>query len=240
MNKTKRNITVLSIAITLILAGTIAYASDSKKPKNNIDIDITNKNYIKTSSDADAYSKSNANSKSNSESTSEATGGSATGGSATNEGIDIDASDNSRVENNNTSIVLVPNNNTESCIRVWGIAFGRDGAAGSIGIPWRSAACDFEQAADDAFAAGERDLGWFWKCKNKNLYKGFKLDGMSKDEAMHNCHLRAVGYVDAYSTIDNLREQIEFLNNERSIERQKCKEASNRLSKAWQESCGAK
>ena len=70
-------------------------------------------------------------------------------------------------------IVMVPNNNTEPCLRVIGIMFsGTSGGAG-IGWPYRSKMCDFEAAADDAFAQGQIDIGWFWKCKNKNLYKDF-------------------------------------------------------------------
>lgn len=167
---------------------------------------------------------------------SDATGGSAT---SSNDGVQV-GGDTSNVENNSSTVVLVPNNNTESCVRVFGLAFGKDGSSGALGVPWRSAACDFEQAADDAFAAGERELGWFWKCKNKNLYKGFRLDGMSKDEAMHQCHVKAVGYVTAMKTIDELRSQLEFVENEREIERAKCRESTNRISKAWQESCATK
>jgi hypothetical protein len=162
-----------------------------------------------------------------------ATGGSS---SSSNEGIDIDASENNKIENNSSNTVLVPNNNTESCLRVFGIAWGKGGESGALGVPWRSAKCDFEQAADDAFAAGERELGWFWKCKNKNLYKGFKLDGMSKDEAMHQCHLKAVGEINNIKTIDTLREQLTMVDNERLIERNKAKESMERLTLACNES----
>ena len=71
---------------------------------------------------------------------------------ANNEGIDIDASDNSRIENNSSNVVLVPNNNTENCLRVWGIAWGESGKSGALGVPWRSKKCDTEAAADDAAA----------------------------------------------------------------------------------------
>ena len=70
-------------------------------------------------------------------------------------------------------IVMVPNNNTEPCLRVIGIMFsGTSGGAG-IGWPYRSKLCDYEAAADDAFAQGQIDIGWFWKCQNKNLHKKF-------------------------------------------------------------------
>ena len=69
-------------------------------------------------------------------------------------------------------IVLIPNNNTENCLRIWGLSFSTTSGGAGIGIPWRSKKCDFEAAADDAFAQGQIKMGWYWKCKNKNLYKG--------------------------------------------------------------------
>lgn len=153
---------------------------------------------------------------------------------ANNEGIDIDASDHS--ENNNTNVVLVPNNNTENCLRVWGISFGNGDGAGGIGIPWRSKKCDFEQAADDAFAAGERELGWFWKCQNPNLYKSFKDKGESNEQAQEDCHARMVGGVTALRTIETLREDLAFERQERLIERDQARESRERLEIACQES----
>lgn len=153
---------------------------------------------------------------------------------ANNEGIDIDASDHS--ENNNTNVVLVPNNNTESCLRVWGISFGNSDGAGGIGIPWRSKKCDYEQAADDAFAAGERELGWFWKCQNPNLYRSFKDKGESKEQAQQDCHARMVGGVTALRTIETLREELTFEREERLIERDQSREMRERLELACEES----
>lgn len=144
------------------------------------------------------------------------------------------------VENNSSNVVLVPNNNTESCVRVFGLAFGKNGESGAIGFPWRSKACDYEQAADDAFAAGERELGWFWKCQNKSLAKVFRLDGMGWDEAKHQCHLKAVGTVDAYATIDKLKSDLAFIQNERRIEQEQCKESVDRCTQAWSDSASAK
>ena len=154
-----------------------------------------------------------------------ATGGQA---SASNDGVTV-GGDTSNVENNSSNIVLVPNNNTENCLRVFGFGFGKDGTSGGFGIPWRSKACDYEQAADDAFAAGERELGWFWKCQNKSLYKVFKLEGMSDDEAKNHCHQKAVGVIDAYATIDQLKRTIDFITSEREIEREKCSESKDRI-----------
>lgn len=156
-----------------------------------------------------------------------ATGGD--GGSASNDGNNTEI--NSRTENNSSNVVLVPNNNTESCIRVWGIAFGKNGETGALGIPWRSSRCDYEQAADDAFAAGERELGWFWKCQNKSLYKTFRLDGMSKDEAKVQCHQKAVGHITAMHTIDELRSRIDILLEERGHDRERCNKEKDAITK---------
>jgi hypothetical protein len=174
---------------------------------------------------ADAVSDSVSESMSTSDSTS----------SASNDGNQLTV-EGDRVENNSSNVVLVPNNNTESCVRVFGLAFGKNGESGAFGFPWRSRACDFEQAADDAFAAGERDLGWFWKCQNKNVARPFRLDGMSWDEAKHECHRKAVGTADAYATIDKLKRDLEFIQNERSIERAQYKESVQRLDEACNES----
>jgi hypothetical protein len=128
--------------------------------------------------------------------------------SSSNDGNQLTVEGDS-VENNSSNVVLVPNNNTESCLRVWGIAFGKNGESAALGIPWRSKQCDFEQAADDAFAAGERELGWFWKCQNKSLYRIFRLDGMSDDEAKLECHKKSVGMNDALKTIDDLKRRLD-------------------------------
>lgn len=178
----------------------------------------------------------------------EATGGNATGGNAAsdasaNSGGNEFSVEGDRVENNSSNVVLVPNNNTESCIRVWGFAWGENGTSGALGVPWRSKACDYEQAADDAFAAGERELGWYWKCHNKTLYKPFLSRGKdtTRDEenvaAISACHARAVGEITKNDTIANLRNQLEFLQNEQAIEREKCKESKDRINEAWRDSC---
>lgn len=161
--------------------------------------------------------------------------------------LDLDASDNSSTENNSTNVVLVPNNNTESCLRVWGIAFGNEGASGGIGIPWRSKKCDYEQAADDAFAAGERETGWFWKCENPNLYRSFRDKGESNESAKADCLNRMVGNMTAMTTISTLKEQLTTMSELREIdrnsykeslqrERELCEEANNRV----HEHCQAK
>jgi len=143
--------------------------------------------------------------------TSDAIASSDSASSAVNEGIDVqvDASDNSTTttENNSSNIVLVPNNNTENCLRVWGLAFGRNGESAALGLPFRSKKCDYEQAADDAFAQGERELGWFWKCENSNLSKSFK----EHDDPSAACLDRMIGGMRATTTITTMTETIETL-----------------------------
>jgi len=132
-------------------------------------------------------------------------------------------------ENSSSNVVLVPNNNTEPCLRIFGLSFSSNGSAGGIGIPWRSKKCDYEQAADDAFAGGERELGWFWKCQNPNLYKSFKDKGEEADVAQGKCWNKMVGSVTNLNTIEDLRGRVEFLLTERTIDRAKCEESKDRI-----------
>jgi len=185
---------------------------------------------------ATAESVSGATATSNAEGGAGGDGGAGGSAHATNEGVTVDASDHSSIENNSSNIVLVPNNNTENCLRVIGLAFGKNGESAAFGWPYRSKKCDFEGAADDAFAAGERELGWFWKCENPNLYKSFRDKGESKDSAKAECLIKMVGGVTAVKTISTLTEQLEFSENERRIARQKHTESSERLTQACNES----
>jgi hypothetical protein len=90
-------------------------------------------------------------------------------------------------ESNNTNVVVVPNNNTANCMRVFGISFGSgDGAAG-IGYPHRDKSCDFEQAADDAAATGNHKIAWWWRCHKKALYQTFRTSGSSNEQAKLAC-----------------------------------------------------
>ena len=150
--------------------------------------------------------------------------------SATNEGNALSV--NSSYESGPADLVLVPNNNTENCLRVFGFSFGNREGSGMLGVPFRSKSCDYEQAADDAFAAGERELGWFWKCQNKSLYKTFQLDGMSKDEAKDLCHRKAVGEIGNVQTIEALKGDLVFLQREREIERENCEASKDRIGQA--------
>lgn len=192
--------------------------------------------------EAQSEATATAESLSGAEATSSAEGGNASasseGGSAnaTNEGINVDASDQSRIENNSSNIVLVPNNNTENCLRVIGLAFGRNGESAAFGWPYRSSKCDFEGAADDAFAAGERENGWYWKCQNKNLYKKFKGKGESAESASQDCVNQMLGEVTALKTITTLTQQLRASEEERRIARELHKDSTERINAACNES----
>lgn len=123
------------------------------------------------------------------------------GGAELDNEIDLDLSDQSRVENNSSNVVLVPNNNTESCLRVFGISWGNGDGAGAFGIPWRAKACDFEQAADDAAASGHLAMAWYWRCHKKNLYKTFRIPGVKKsaEQLVTACHDKMSGLLEAGS-----------------------------------------
>ena len=160
----------------------------------------------------------------------------AAGGKAVNEGNEQNVAFNSVAEARAPDIVMVPNNNTEKCLRIFGLSIStQDGAAG-IGFPWRSAPCDFEQAADDAFAGGERDLGWFWKCQNKNLYKRFRSKGESDESAITDCQERMMQGVSQASMIARLQRDLAELNllREEELEqyrqsRQRCQDLTAKL-----------
>jgi hypothetical protein len=165
-------------------------------------------------------------------------GGEGGAASATNEGnsIDIDASENNNIENNSSNIVLVPNNNTEKCLRVFGFAFGADGDSAAFGVPWRSKQCDYKGFASDADAQGNLELGWYWRCHMKTAYKTFKDKNESTETAIQQCHDRMIGAVGMVKTISTLTEQLAFSENERRIAREKHSESTERLTQACEES----
>lgn len=105
-------------------------------------------------------------------------------------------------------ITLIPNNNTERCLRVIGLSFGNTEGGGGIGWPYRSKKCDFEGAADDAFAQGNMDLGWFYKCQNKNIASPFKVRGESWDSAKSSCVDNAVDKVGLVSQVAALSDAL--------------------------------
>lgn len=161
-------------------------------------------------------------------------GGEGGASSAANEGNNTEI--NSSTENNSSNTVLVPNNNTENCLRVFGIAWGKNGESGALGLPWRSKKCDFEQAADDAFAAGERESGWFWKCQNSNLYKQFKKKNVSTEMAQESCLAKMVGEVRAMQRIETLTTQLTEINTLRENELTQYRESRERLTEACNDS----
>jgi len=87
----------------------------------------------------------------------------------------------------NTNVVLVPNNNTAGCLRVYGLSFGNGDGAAALGIPTRDKACDYEAAADDAASTGDHDIAWYWRCHKENLYKPFRDKGESAESAIVDC-----------------------------------------------------
>ena len=125
------------------------------------------------------------------------------------------------------SPVLVPNNNTESCLRVFGFAGStRDGSA-LFGIPWRSKECDLEAAADDAFAQGRMELGWRLKCKQRNIRKTFGDRDWRRDgERM--CLQTVLPDITQSQRIIELERRNRFLLNERAVDREECEERVGR------------
>jgi hypothetical protein len=233
-----------ALLLTLLWVAIPAYATGNQNHECQGGHNCNEGGEVNVEAEAESKATATAESVSGATATSNAAGGAGgeggTGGSAhaTNEGVTVDASDSSSVENNSSNIVLVPNNNTENCLRVIGLAFGRNGESAAFGWPYRSKKCDYEGAADDAFAAGERELGWFWKCENPNLYKSFRDKGESKESAKTGCLGKMLGGVTAVKTISTLTEQLEFSENERRIARQKHLESTERLTQACNESKG--
>lgn len=135
-------------------------------------------------------------------------------------------------ESGPADLVLVPNNNTEKCLRVFGFSFGNRDGSGMFGVPWRSKQCDYKSFAADADAQGNLELGWFWRCHMKSAYKVFKGKDESTETAIGQCQERMMGKVAQARTIEKLRAENEFLQNERRIEREKCSEAKNRITES--------
>lgn len=165
------------------------------------------------------------------------TGSAAAGAEANNTGNNLSVT----AESGPANLVLVPNNNTESCLRVFGFSGGNRQGSAMFGIPFRSSACDYDKAADAAAATGDHETAWFWRCHKKALYKPYR-DGRGKEAreaAIAACHAAMVGPINAQRTIDALRERLAFIENERQVDRDKCEEAKDRIAEAWKDSsCG--
>lgn len=157
------------------------------------------------------------------------------GGQAINEGNEQKIEFNSNYKSQAPDIFMVPNNNTEKCLRIFGLSFSTEGGGGGIGFPWRSAPCDFEQAADDAFAGGERDLGWFWKCQSKNLYKTFRAKGESKESAIGDCQTRMMAGVSQAQMITKLQGDLNEVNRLRDSELIQYRESRDRMQRACED-----
>jgi len=137
----------------------------------------------------------------------------------------LNSEDNSSVEfntsNESHNTVMIPNNNTESCLRVFGLGFPTSQGSVVLGLPWRSGPCDLEASADDAFAQGNLALGWMFKCKMKANKKAFGTEA--------NCLSQTVEAIDMKAEIERLRANNKMLLEERTIDRQKCEESKDRL-----------
>ena len=133
-------------------------------------------------------------------------------------------------------VVLVPNNNTERCLRVFGLGWSSQDGGGGLGIPYRSAPCDYEQAGDDAAAEGNHSLAWYWRCHKKSLYKTYRDRGESKAQAITDCHDQMAVFTGDKQTISQLQNDLAFIQNERKIEQQHFNDEKARIDKACEES----
>lgn len=167
----------------------------------------------------------------------------AAGGAANNEGNELSV--NTNYEGGPADLVLVPNNNTEPCLRVFGFSFGNKDGSGMFGVPWRSKQCDYKGFASDADAQGNQELGWFWRCHMKSAYKVFKSKGESVESAVTDCHGEMMTSVGMVRTIATLREQLTTVSELREIDnnsykermelqKQLCEESNNRVHEACQ------
>lgn len=133
---------------------------------------------------------------------------------ASNDGVNTSVNTTTTTESYHT--VLVPNNNTENCLRVWGLSFSKDGSI-ALGIPFRSGKCDLEGAADDAFAQGQVLLGWTFKCKNRNIYKVMGGDEEACIDTVKPMLRRAEA-----DELTRLRHELELLREQTELTDEKC------------------
>ena len=137
----------------------------------------------------------------------------------------LSSEDNSSLEfntsNESHNTVMVPNNNTEGCLRVFGLGFPTSEGSVVLGVPWRSGSCDLKDASKDAFAQGNRALGWMLKCKIKGIRKAFGSEA--------NCLSQTVEAIDMQAEIERLRGNIEILQQERKIDSSKCEQSKDRI-----------
>lgn len=160
----------------------------------------------------------------------------AAGGAANNEGNQQNIEISSNYEGGPADLVLVPNNNTERCLRVFGFSFGNTDGSGMLGLPFRSAQCDYGQFASAADAQGNLELGWYWRCHMKSAYRTFKDKGEKAETAISQCHDRMIGAVGMVRTIETLREQLTASEELRQIERNRHENLTEELSEQCEES----
>lgn len=252
----------LAVLVVFVFVGmpwSYADAPDNRPPDNRppdrptggpIDVQI------EANSSADALSSA----VSNASSTANATGGSATAeGGASSVTVNIggdgengagslvnDTSTNTfeggdtnfNSESSNTNVVLVPNNNTAGCMRVYGLSFGNGDGAGGLGLPFRDESCDYEQAADDAAASGEHDIAWWWRCHKKNLYKAYRNRGESAEKAVQDCYVEMksmLGFEDTAVMIDTARADFQIMAELTDEEADELREKIEELEKELQE-----
>jgi hypothetical protein len=169
---------------------------DRSLPIGEVNVQTTTNNLSQSQAEATSQAASEASASATFEATAQGgdggaggaggAGGEGYGGqaSSSNEGVTVEGD---RIENSSTNVVLVPNNNTANCMRVFGLSFGTGDGAAALGYPHRDSACDFEQAADDAAATGNHKIAWWWRCHKKALYKTFKHGQVSNEQAQLSC-----------------------------------------------------
>ena len=140
----------------------------------------------------------------------------------------LTSEDNSSLEfntsNESHNTVMVPNNNTEGCLRVFGLGFPTSQGSVVMGIPWRSQTCDLKDASKDAFAQGNLMLGWMLKCKMKAMRKAFGSEQKCLDNVIE---------ISALTTeIDRLRGDMRLMEIEQSTQRAECEESTDRVFEA--------
>ena len=176
----------------MVWAFMVSAAEASEKHRKWRDKDeqgqVTQTQEARSRSEAESRSSAESNAAANAAAQGGQGGAGGAGGNAqaTNDGVSTEISNDYKSESHNTNVVLVPNNNTANCMRVWGISFGTSEGAAGLGLPTRDASCDFEQAADDAAATGNHKIAWWWRCHKKNLYKTF-MTNRSAAEARLAC-----------------------------------------------------
>lgn len=212
-------------ALTLVFFALCIDAAHATGNNHNDDNPVT----VEVEADANANADANAMS----DATATAEGGAAAA-EASNEGNSLSVESN--YESGPADLILVPNNNTEPCLRVFGLAFGNKEGSGMFGVPWRSKQCDYKGYAADADAQGNLELGWFWRCHMKSAYNVFRDKDESVDTAINQCVTQMVGKVELAREVDKLNDLLEFERNERRIERENATTNAEQLKKSCSDS----